>query len=228
VSWVATLPPNEDNAELAAVVISKWAAVEPEAAFAFAQQQGIGLGSGWIQGLAWGGRELPEEKLAAIFAPLRSDPEYNTMLMRLTGYRLPSHPEKAFAFLKQHGNPGWQTIAIHDIIGWLQGTDSRAEGYALHLLSVDVSQVDPTLLTQTAQLFVQRQAKEGKLESALDWTLKLPPASAPQARAEAFSALDLSNAQRRTAAEQWVRRAAISADERGALMQVVAQKAAAK
>lgn len=223
--WVAGLPANEDNAELSAVVVSKWAEMEPEAAFAFAQQQGIRLEDGWINGLAWGGRVLPEDKLTTIFASLRSDPEYNTLLMRLTGYRLPSQPEKAFAFLNKHGNPGWQTAAIHDINDWLQGDDSRAAGYTLQLLSANISQVDPALINQTAQLFLQHQAKEGKLTVALDWTLKLSASIAAQARAEGLSKVDLNDAKQRAATEQWIRRAAISESERASLSQQVSDRA---
>ena len=218
-AWVATLPANEDRAELVAVIASQWAQIEPEAAFAFAQQQHQGLAHGWAGGLAWGARGLPEDKLAAILEPLRNDPEYNTMLTRLVGWRCPSRPTEALAMLSKYAAPGWQTPIINDTIHWLEGDDSRAEGYALQLPTMDLSQIDPQRIATIAQLLVQRFATQGKLPQALDWTLKLPEPMASQARSDAVSKVALNDARQRTVAEQWIRRAAIPESERIALLQ---------
>ena len=218
-AWVASLPAGEDHAELVAVVASQWAETDSEAAFAFAQQQGLGLAHGWTNSLAWGARVLPEDKLAAILEPLRNDPEYNTMLTRLVGWRCPSQPKEGFAMLSKYAAPGWQVPVIDDTIHWLEGEDSRAEGYALQVPTMDLSQIDPQRIALVAQLLVQRFATQGKLPQALDWTLKLPAAMASQARSDAVSSLALSDAKQRTAAEQWIRRAAISEAERVSLLQ---------
>ena len=224
-AWVASLPASEDRAELTAAVASQWAQIEPEAAFAFAQQQGLGLAHGWAGGLAWGARGLPEDRLAAIFEPLRNDPEYNTMLTRLVGWRCPSSPKEAFAMLSKYAAPGWQTPIINDTIHWLEGEDSRAEGYALQVPTMDLSQIDPQRIAKIAQLLVQRFATQGKLPQALDWTLKLPEPMASQARSEAVSKVALNDARQRTVAEQWIRRAAIPESERVILLQQASQGA---
>jgi len=222
-AWVAALPVSEDRAELVAAVASQWADTEPEAAFAFAQQQNVSLAHGWANGLAWGARGLPEDKLAAIFALLRDDPEYNALLTSLVGWRCPSHPKEAFAILSKYAAPGWQAPIIDDTIHWLEGEDSRAEAYALQLPMMDLSQIDPRRIATIAQLLVQRFATQGKLQQVLDWTLKLPLAMASQARSDAVSKVDFDDAKQRTAAEQWIRRAAISEGERVSLLQQASQ-----
>ena len=219
-AWVAALPVSEDRAELVAAVASQWADTEPEAAFAFAQQQNVCLAHGWANALAWGARGLSEAKLAAIFALLRNDPEYNTMLTRLVGWRCPSHPKEAFAILSKYAAPGWQTPIIDDTIHWLEGEDSRAEAYALQMPTMDLSKIDPQRIATIAQLLVQRFTTQGKLQQALDWTLKLPAPMALQARSDAVSKVALSDAKQRAGAEQWIRRAAISEGERVSLLQL--------
>ena len=184
----------------------------------------MGLAHGSADGLAWGARGLSEGKLAANFAPLRNDPEYNTLLTRLVGWRCPGQPKKAFALLSKYAVPGWQTPIFNDTIRWLENNDARAEDYALQLPAIDLSQVDPQRLTTTAELLVQRFASQDKLQAALDWTLKLPADTAPQARAGAVAKVDFSNARRRVAAEQWIRRATISDSERASLLQQVSQR----
>ena len=163
-------------------------------------------------------------KLAAIFAPLRGDPEYNTLLTRLVGWRCPSHPGKAFALLTRHAAPGWQTPIVNDTIHWLESDDARADDYALQLPMIDLTPVDPQRVAMAAQLLVRRFASHDKLQTALDWTLKLPTDMAPQARAAAMSKLVFNDDKQRAAAEQWIRRAVISDDERASLLQQVSQR----
>ena len=121
--------------------------------------------------------------------------------------------------LSKYAAPGWQTPIINDTIHWLEGDDSRAEGYALQLPTMDLSQIDPQRIATIAQLLVQRFATQGKLPQALDWTLKLPEPMASQARSDAVSKVALNDARQRTVAEQWIRRAAIPESERIALLQ---------
>ena len=113
---------------------------------------------------------------------------------------------------------------INDTLHWLEGEDSRAESYALQLPAIDLTQVEPDKVSKVAQLLAQRMADHGKLSEALDWTLKLPPAMAPQARSEAFAHLWLGNEKQRTTAEQWIRIAAISESERQALQKQLSSK----
>ena len=220
-AWVAAMPASEGRAELVAAVASQWAETEPEAAFAYAQQQHVGLAHGWAEGLAMGGRRLPEETLAKMFAELRDDPEYNTMLTRLVGYR--TGPADAFKMLAKYGTSGWQTPMINDAIHWLEGDDARAEKYALLLPTIDLTQVEQDKVAKVANLLAQRLAKQGKLAQALDWTLSLPPAMAQQARSEAISNLSLADVKLRSATEQWIRSAAISVAERTALQERVSE-----
>lgn len=218
-AWVAALPPGDDRAELIAAVASQWAGTAPEEAFAFAQQQGASLAHGWSNGLAWGARILPEEKLAGIFAALRDDPEYNTMLTRLVGWRCPRQPGEAFALLSKYAAPGWETPVVDDTIHWLEDDDARAEPYAVLLPSMDLALVEPQKVAKAAQLFIQSYASQGKLKAALDWTLKLPAPLALQARSEAMAKLNLNDASQKTAAEQWARNAAITEAERTSWLQ---------
>ena len=125
--------------------------------------------------------------------------------------------------MAKYGQPGWQATAVTDLGhlgGWL---DTPEQDFAFQLTTIDLSNVDPALMAKATVWVAQSLADKGKLTTALDWTLKLPPASAAQARAEALSKVDLKDAQRRSAAEQWIRRAAISESERVALAQMVAQ-----
>ncbi len=220
-AWLDSLPVSEDHSELVAVVTSQWADIDPEAAFAYAQQQGLGLKHGWANALAWSARGLPEDKLATILAQLRGDPDYNHMLTRLVGWRCPSQPDKAFALLTKYAAPGWQTPIVNDTIRWLENNDSRADDYALQLPMIDLTQVDPQRVAMVAQLLVQRFAGQDKLPIALDWTLKLPADMAPQARAAAMSMLVFNDDKQRAAAEQWIRRAVISESERASLLQLM-------
>lgn len=222
-AWLAALPASEGRTELISAVASKWAETAPEEAFAFTQQQGVGLAHGWANGLAWGARVLSEEKLATMFAALREDPKYNTLVINLVGVRFPSHPQKALAFLSKHAKPGWQAPLVQDMIRWLKGDDARAEEFAILLPTMDLSQVDPKHVTNAAQLLVHRVASEGKIPAAFDWTLKLPDSIAQQARSETIAQLDLANAQKRGIMEHWIRTAAISESERVTLLNQTSQ-----
>ena len=221
-AWVAKLPESEDRSELVAAVVSKWAETAPEEAFAFAQQQGVALGDGWVHGMAWGARMLADDKLPAILLPLQSDPHYNEMLAGMVGYRCPGQPQEAFALLAKYGAPGWQASMMDFIVHWLQeGDDSRTEKYAAAMPAMDLSQVDPQTVSKAANLFVGRLASQGKLKEGLDWTLKLPAQVALQARLEAMSRLSSGDAKQQTAARQWIRSALISDGERASLLEQV-------
>jgi hypothetical protein len=224
-AWVASLLANEDRAELVSTVATNWMESDPEAAFAFAQAQGLPINEQWISKLAYGARYLPEAKVAPILAALRQEPEYNQWMVRLARNRSSNNPAEAIAFMAKYGQPGWQSSAVTDLGhlgGWL---DAPEQDFAFQLATIDLSNVDPALMANAAVWVAQSLAQKGQLATALDWTLKLPAASASQARAEALTNVDLSSAQRRTAAEQWIRRAAISESERVALAQVVAGRA---
>lgn len=218
-AWVMKLSASKDRQELMTAVLDKWANVEPEAACAFAQQQGVMLGGDWYRSLAWGGRVLPDDRLAAMLKPMRHDPEYNQMLTGLVGYRYPSQPEDALSFLRKLGAPGWQEPMMDFIIDWLEeGQDSRTEGYATQMPAMDLAQVNPAKVTKAARLFTHRLATQGKLQPALDWTLKLPAVVAVQVRAETVAKL-ADDPRQKAAAQQWIRGARISDEERASLLQ---------
>lgn len=216
-AWVAGLIANEDRDELMVAVATQWAGTAPEAAIAYAQKQGLGLAHGWSDGLAWGARNLPEDKFATILAPLHSDPEYNRMLTRLVGYR--ASAREAVSLLTKYAEPGWQALVVQDTTQWLGGEDSRAEEYAQVLPTLDLSEVDPQIVNKAANLFIQRLAAKGKLQPALDWTLKLPAPIAAQVRQQAIASLPRNDPKQRATAEHWIRTASISDSERATLLQ---------
>lgn len=224
VQWLSVLPASEDRKELAAVIASQWSEIEPEAAFAFAQQYEVGLRDDWKNAFGFNARDLPEAKLAILLQAVRDEPNYNPMLASLVGYRHPSQPMEAIAMLTRHGAPGWETFLVDDTLRWLSGEDSRAEDYAKVLPKLNLSAVEPEKIHRAAKLFVQRNATVAKISSALSWTLNLPVGISQQARSEAIQALDLRDQTLRTAVQSWVASAPLAADERKALQSIVADK----
>lgn len=223
-AWLESLPASEDRSELAAVIATKWAKIDPEAAFAFAQHAGLGFDHGWESGFGWGGRVLADDKLEAILAQTRNDPNFNRMLTTLVGYRYPSDPGKGIALLSRFGTPGWQTLIVDDAIHWLERNDARDEAYSMALAGLDLSAVEPSKITKAAQLLVNKLAGDGRLNEAFNWTLRLPADLAPLSRSEALGKLDISIPSRREAAEQWIRQASISEEERSALLKIIASR----
>ncbi|HCN79258.1 MAG TPA: hypothetical protein DIT13_19000 [Verrucomicrobiales bacterium] len=224
VQWLSALPASEDRKELAAVIASQWSEIEPEAAFAFAQQYEVGLRDDWKNAFGFNARGLPEAKLAILLRAVRDDPNYNIMLASLVGYRHPSQPMEAIAMLTRYGAPGWETALVDDTLRWLSGEDSRAEDYAKVLPRLNLSAVEPEKIHRAAKLFIQRNANAAKISSALSWTLGFPFGISQQARSEAIQALDLGDQSFRTAVQSWVAGAPLSADERKALQSIVAEK----
>lgn len=225
-AWVATLPANEERAELAATVALLWGESKPEDALAFAQAQGVGLGHGLASGLAWVSRDVPEAKLGKLIAPVRDEPEFNRMLVSLAGWRCPSDPKDAFKLLAKHAKEGWQTLMVEDTARWLGNDDSRQEDYALNLPMIDLTKVDPQSVSKVSKLLTQRLAKKNRLAEALDWTLKLPAGLAPAARTEALLGLVQSQGNQRGAAEQWINRAPLAPEERAALLELMKRRLA--
>ena len=224
VQWLSALPASEDRKELAAVIAAQWSEIEPEAAFAFAQQYEVGLRDDWKNALGFNARGLPEAQLAIMLQAVRDDPNYNIMLASLVGYRHPRQPMEAIAMLTRHGAPGWETVLVDDTLRWLSGEDSRAEDYAKALPKLNLGAVEPDKIHRAAKLFVQRNATAKKISSALNWTLGLPVGISQQARSEAILALDLHDQNLRAAVQSWVASAPLAADERKALQGIVAEK----
>lgn len=224
VRWLSALPTCEARKELAAVIASQWSEIEPETAFAFAQQYEVGLRDDWKNAFGFNARGLPEAKLAILLQAVRDDPNYNIMLAGLVGYRHPSQPMEAIAMLTRHGAPGWETALVDDTLRWLSGEDSRAEDYAKVLPNLNLSAVEPEKIHRAAKLFIQRNANATKISSALSWTLNLPVGISQQARSEAIQALDLRDQTFRTAVQSWLATAPLAADERITLQSIVAEK----
>lgn len=225
VAWATSLPEGEDRTELLDTVVTSWVEGDPEAAFAFAQSQGLPPTGQWIRMLPFGARNLPENKIAPILTALSEEPDYNLWMVRLARFRFPNQPSDAIAFMSKYGREGWQTAVVADVIDWRGIDGAPSDDFALQLPVIDLSNVDPQLMATAAVWFVESLASKGRLTTALDWTLKLPPASAPLARAQALSKVDLSIPKRRVAVDQWIRRAAISESERASLSQQVSDRA---
>lgn len=221
--WLQSLPPSEDHTELAKVIVSEWVNGDAKAAIAFAREQGLALAR-FSGALAFGLCDDSDAVVAPLLRTFREDPEYNRLVVLLAGYRL-GKPEKAFGFIAAHGNPGWQTEAVRSINHMLKVNDSRAEDFSLALPTQNLSSVPPGQLVTLAERLVSKLQKSDRLPQALDWTLKLPSAIAPQARAAAIGQLvNFKPAQRRQI-DQWLTRAPLDAAEREALRQHLAQQA---
>lgn len=225
-AWVAALPAEAAHAELAAVVASIWVDEEPAKAVAFAQEQGLRLDHGFKGALAFGIRDNSDSEIRSTFAVYRDEAGYNSLVMMTAGYRLPSSPKEAFAFAAMHAGPGWEREATTLVKGWLSGTDNRAEDFAMALPALNLKNVPAQDVTEISWRLAQRLARQDKVGQAMDWTLKLPPELAADARTEIVARLPIPTAAQQAQLPQWLSRATIPAQERDQLLSAWAQRVA--
>lgn len=222
-AWLRALPPGEGRVELAAAIACEWVTDEFEPAITFACQQGVRLTHDFGSTLAFAIRDQPETTITALVQPLRGDPEYNDLIVTLATVRRPSHPVEAFRFIAAHAVGDWQNLMVDNVIRWLKGEDSRAEGFTQALPTIDLSKVPTPRLVSIAPLYAKRLGDE-KMTQALDWTLRIPATAASLARAEVITEADLANPVQRSALTNWLKSAAIDAEERGSLLEMLNQK----
>ncbi len=204
--WLQSLPASEDHAELATVIVSDWVDGDAKAAITFARQQNLPL-TRFSAALAFGLCDDSDAVVTPLLQTFRDDAEFNRLVVMLAGYRLPNEPAKAFGFMAAHARPGWQAESVRETNRMLTTADSRAEDFALALPSQNLSSVPPGQLVTLAERLMPKLQKNDRLPDGLDWTLKLPAAVAPQARAAALEQLaNLQPAQRRQL-DQWLARA---------------------
>lgn len=221
-AWLAALPPSDGHVELAATIASEWVKDEFEPAIAFACQQKVRLTHGFLGALAVAIRNQPDSDITTLLRPLRDDAEYDDLIVTVAGYRS-SHPVEAFRFIAAHAVGDWQNLMVDDVIYWLKGEDIRAERFTQALPMMDLSKVSTQRLVTMAPLYAKRLGDD-KMAQALDWTLRIPVSAALLARAEVITKADLANPVQRSALTNWVKFAAIGAEERGSLLGILNQK----
>ena len=222
-AWVETFPLGQNRAELVAAVVSGWVDGRPfevKQAIAFAQTHGAKLGR-YSGALAFSIRNEKEAILADVMRPLREEEGFNLLAVRTGAYGMGTH--ESLQFMARQGNDGWQEVLTNEVIRWFQVGDCRAEEYALALAGQDLTAVAVERVAKLAEVFVAQASKEGKMQQALDWMVRLPVTVGPAARAAAVNKMRDGDAESRSKVELWVASAPISAEEKETLKRVLGE-----
>lgn len=222
-AWVETFPLGQNRAELVAAVVSGWVDGRPfevKKAIAFAQTHGTKLGR-YSGALAFSIRNEKEAILADVMRPLREEEGFNLLVVRTAAYGMGTH--ESLQFMARQGNDGWQEVLTNEVIRWFQVGDCRAEEYALAIAGQYLSAVPTERVAKLAEVFVAQASKEGKLQQALDWMVRLPATVGSAARAAAVNKMRDVDAETKARVELWVASAPIPAEEKVTLKRVLGE-----
>jgi RNA polymerase sigma factor (sigma-70 family) len=223
-AWVETLPFGQNRADLVAGVVSGWVEGRPhevKQVIDFALTHGTKLG-GYSGALAFCIRNEKEAIIADVMRPLREEEGFNLLVVRTGAYGMGTH--KSLQFMARQGNEGWQEVLANEVIRWFQVGDCRADEYALALAGQDLTAVPVEQVAKLAEVFVVKASKEGKMQQALDWMVRLPTKVGPAARVAAVKKMRDGDAETKARVELWVASAPISAEEKVTLKKVLGEE----
>ena len=223
--WVAALPKGSDRAELAAIIARRWVDQDIDAGIAFAQQEGVGLSSGYgfYTALTYASHAAPEAA-ARYIQQFRGQPQYADLIVEIAAEKYPRQPAVALRYMADNAPGAWQQELAGNLISWLKNNDYRGEVFARAVTAAEFAKADPQTVANAGQLYVKKLTERGQVQQAFNWTLQLPNAAAPLTRGEGVARLDVSKASNRNSMTTWLQAAAISAEERARLMQLLAER----
>ena len=217
--WIATLAPGDDRRALAFELLKPLAAVDPQAALTFAQQEGHGTRESSIIPPVMQFAAKNDLSHATEFIQQVTDPDmYGKALALVAVVKFAGRPYQAIEYLKANAHGDWQPAALRMFTDHYYGNNNPAtiSANAAEVLRLDLQQLG-TYAIERANIMGEIWAKKATMDEPLNWTLRFPADLGTGARAKLAANPALKPPMLKQF-QSWLQTVAISETERGALI----------